>query len=182
MFEIWYAEKFTHATRSLENGSVKLDSVPSPVYRRGHAACGPRTVHAMDGSTVIVWYRAANPPTALAIREAEVSTRVTAMPRQLYVGRLIDILRGQNGTVYFKCRTVTRQDIAHDREPAYRTFNPSKGQLLEMTINPSAEALAGAGAMPSVVNACIQTSPAPAPVAQVALSRHDELARERSRR
>jgi len=127
MLEIWMAQlEANRRTRSVEGGAVKLDSVPSA---RG-------AVHRLDGSVVQVVYKAANPPTERQIREAEVATRV--VPRQQYTGRLIDIKRGQDGTVYFLVKAIERRDEDNSDEPAFRTLNPSKGRVFEMTINPAA--------------------------------------------
>jgi hypothetical protein len=124
MFNIWHTEKESGARR-VEGGAIQLDSVPSI----------PGAEHAMDGSTVIVWYQAAEEPTARAIQEARTAVEIMQLPRKLYMGKLIDIKKGRDGTVYFLVRSMTRHDA--NGQPAYRAFNPSKGQLLEMTINPS---------------------------------------------
>lgn len=122
MFEIWRAELDAHADlRAVENQQVKLDSVPST-----HGA-----VHAMDGSLVEVWYLATKPPTSRAIAEARRATDEFGLPRQLYSGRLIDIKRAADGTVYFMVKAVQREGAG------FRCFSPSKGQLIEMTINPA---------------------------------------------
>jgi hypothetical protein len=137
MFDIWYNElhRGDPTVRRVENGEIKLDTVPSA---RG-------AVHLMDGALVQVWYRAANEPTERAIREASVATQVMNLPRQMYTGRLIDILKhGTDGTIYFKLMTVERRDESRNGMPAFRSFNPSKGQLIEMTINPTAATIAAA--------------------------------------
>jgi hypothetical protein len=119
--------------RAVEGGGVKLDSAPqaSPY------------VPAMDGSTVIAWYKA--DPTAevsaQAIAEANMATNVMGLPRTLYVGKLIDIRRGANGA-YLKLRTITR--LTAGGAPAYRTFNPAKGQLIELIVNPTPADLSSA--------------------------------------
>jgi hypothetical protein len=141
------------AARAVEQGGIKLDAVPSA---RG-------AVHTMDGALVIVWYRAANEPTERAIREAAVATQVMNLPRQLYTGKLIDIKRGADGTVYFKLMAIERRDESRNGMPAFRSFNPSKGQLIEMVINPSAATQAAGPAVPSA----IQSTPAVAPVQPV---------------
>jgi hypothetical protein len=135
MFGIWQGELVrVPGTRAVENGEIKLDSVPSA---RG-------AVHTLDGALVYVWYRAANEPTERAIREASVATQVMNLPRQLYTGRLIDIMKGADDTIYFKVMTVERRDESRNGMPAFRSFNPSKGQLIEMTINPTAATVAAA--------------------------------------
>jgi hypothetical protein len=127
MFELWRQEMDARSDmRAVENGQVKLDSVPS--------TCG--AVHQMDGSLVEVWYRAANLPTTQAIAEAHRATVEFGLPRQLYSGRLIDIKRGADGTVHFLVKAIQRDGAG------FRCFNPSKGQLLEMTINPAVAQLA----------------------------------------
>jgi len=127
MFEIWGHEIETHpGTRTVENGVVRLDAVPSA---RG-------AVHQMNGSLVEVRYQAAFEPTARAIAEARRATVEFGLPRQLYSGRLIDIKRAVDGTVYFMVKAIQREGAG------FRCFNPSKGQLIEMTINPAAAALA----------------------------------------
>jgi len=130
MFEVWRVElenSSTSGQRAVENGQVILDSVPSA---RG-------AVHAMNGSLVEVWYRTDpnNTPTARAIDEARRATVEFGLPRQLYSGRLVDIKRGADGTVYFMVKAIQRDGAG------FRCFNPSKGQLLHMTINPAAAAL-----------------------------------------
>jgi hypothetical protein len=112
--------------RTAELGMIKLDTVPSI----------NGAVHQMDGSIVRVYYKAAEEPTARAIREAAEATETLGLSRRVYTGRLIDIMRGKDGTVYFKVRTVERRDERHNNQPAFRAFNPSKGQLLEMVFNP----------------------------------------------
>ncbi len=145
MFELWRQEIEARAgLRAVENGEVKLDTVPSA---RG-------AVHQMDGSLVEVWYRAANPPTATAIAEARRATVEFGLPRQLYSGRLIDIKRGSDGTVYFMVKAIQR-----DGE-GFRCFNPSKGQLLEMVINPSAMALLRPRALDQIQTPAVQPLPA----------------------
>jgi len=155
MFGIWQRElSASQNSRVVEGGSIQLDAVPSC---RG-------AVHQMNGSLVVVWYRAANAPTARAIREASVATQMMNLPRQLYMGKLIDIKKGADDTVYFLVRSMTRQDSANDNAPAYRAFNPSKGELIEMIINPSAATIAASGGQ--MAPACIQqpsSAPAVAP-------------------
>jgi hypothetical protein len=125
MFGIWRAElEANPRARAVENGEVKLDTVPSAVG----------AVHLMDGSLVEVWYKASKPPTERAIREASEATQMMHMPRQRYTGKLIDIKRGADGTVYFLVRALERREEGTGM-PAFRAFNPSKGQVLEMTIN-----------------------------------------------
>jgi hypothetical protein len=142
LFDIWRRElDGAPEARAVENGQIRLDSVASPT----HSARGQRTQHAMDGALVIVWYRAANPATARAVREASVATELMGLPRQLYTGKLIDILRGSDGTVYFKLRAIERIDET-THQPAFRSFNPSKGGLIEMVINPSAATVAASAA------------------------------------
>lgn len=127
MFEIWRTEiDGRPGAREVENGVVRLDSVPSA---RG-------AIHQMNGSLVEVRYQAAFEPTARAIAEARRATVEFGLPRQLYSGRLIDIKRGTDGTVYFMVKAIQREGAG------WRCFNPSKGQLIEMTINPAAAALA----------------------------------------
>lgn len=132
MLDAWAA--FLEANpgvRALEDGSVKLDSAPqaSPF------------IPAMDGSTVIAWYRAGGEATPQAIEEARIATEVMGLPRSLYVGKLIDIRKGANGS-YMRLRTITRQTATG--QPAYRTLNPSKGQLIELLINPTQADIGGA--------------------------------------
>ena len=147
LFDIWAAELSADpARRAVETGEIKLDSVPTA---RG-------AVHTMDGALVYVWYRAANEPTERAIREAHVATAIQNLPRQLYTGRLIDIVRGADGTVYFKVMASERRDEARQGMPAFRSFNPSKGQLIEMTINPSAATVAATSGPRGVVPAATQ--------------------------
>ena len=140
LFDVWCRElEAAPGIRSVENGSIHLDSVPSTTEH----AHGQRLEHAMDGSLLIVWYVAAGEASSRAIREAAAATSVMGLPRQLYTGRLIDILRSRDGTVYFKVRSIERIDET-THQPAFRSFNPSKGQLIEMTINPAAAAVAEA--------------------------------------
>lgn len=125
LFDTWMRRLEANPTqRSCAGGQIKLDSVPS---ERG-------AVHTMDGSVVRIYYKAANPPTARAVREASRVVEM-GMSRRVYTGKLIDIKRGADGTVYFKVRTVERVDESSGAM-AFRAFNPSKGQLLEMVINP----------------------------------------------
>lgn len=138
LFDIWRRElEASPGSRAVENGQIRLDSVASPQQ----AVRGQHTQHAMDGALVVVWYRAANPATPRAVREASIATEVMGLPRHLYTGKLIDILRAMDGTVYFKLRAIERVDET-THQPAYRSFNPSKGQLVEMVINPSAATVA----------------------------------------
>lgn len=126
LFDSWMRRLETVPTqRTCAGGQIRLDTVPS---ERG-------AVHQMDGSIVRIHYHAANQPTERAIREASVAVGM-GMSRRVYTGKLIDIKRGADGTVYFKVRTVERRDERHGHQPAFRTFNPSKGQLIEMVINP----------------------------------------------
>jgi hypothetical protein len=132
MFEIWRQEiEAGVSVRAVENGQIKLDSVPST---RG-------AEHQLDGSLVEIWYRAANPSTPIAIQQAHRATVEFGLPRQLYSGRLVDIKRGADGTVYFLVKAIQRDGAG------FRTFNPSKGQLLEMTINPAAASLVAPAAI-----------------------------------
>jgi hypothetical protein len=112
--------------RLLQNNQIKLDSKPSV---RG-------AVHDNDGSTCLAWYVAGNRSTERAIREGREWSEVMQMPRHLYPGKLIDILRGSNG-VYIKIRTMSRRDESHDNSPAFRSFNPSVGRMIALVINPS---------------------------------------------
>lgn len=127
MFNAWATFLEGHpGIRVLEDGSVKLDTAPQATP----------FVPNMDGSTIIAWYK--SDPNAVtserAIAEARMATQELGLPRSLFVGKLIDIKRGANG-VYMKCRTITRQTA--DGKPAYRTFNPAKGTIIELLINPA---------------------------------------------
>ena len=136
MFALLRAEmESNEGRRVLENGTVKLDTVPSV---RG-------ADHHMDGSLVIVIYKAAHRATDRAVREASEAVNLMSLPRQLYIGKLIDIMRGADRTVYFKVRSITRRDEG-SHQPAFRSFNPSKGQLIEMVINPHEESIQTASA------------------------------------
>lgn len=105
---------------------VKLDSVPSM----------PGAVHKFDGSTVTVWYRSANKPTDRQIREATVAVGMMGIPRDRFTGKLIDARRTKDGSVFFLCGGVLeRRDEGNNGMPAFRAFNPSKGQVLSMSIN-----------------------------------------------
>jgi hypothetical protein len=141
MLDAWERHLATNpGLRALEDGTILLDS--AAVVPVNPAV--PRTpfVPAMDGSVIIAWYRASEEPTAQAIAEARMATQVLGLPRELYVGKLISIQRGKDRTVYLKCRTITRQNASG--EPAYRTLNPSKGQLVELLINPTQADIASA--------------------------------------
>lgn len=148
MFEIWRRElEASPGLRAVEAGQIRLDSVGS---QRGAA-------HAMDGSLVIVTYEAYRHATERAVREAAVATEMMHMPRSFYTGRLIDILRAADGSVFFRVRTLERIDET-THQPAFRSFAPSKGTLIELVINPGAAALAdplAAGRQPQVSVAAI---------------------------
>jgi len=158
MFELWRQEiERAPTVRTVEGGQIALDTVPSV---RG-------AVHQMNGSLVQVWYKAANPATAQAISEARRATVDFGLPRQLYTGRLIDILRGgTDGTVYFKVKAIEREGAG------FRSFNPSKGQLLEMVINPSAAQLL------SRVPPAELVTPAPAQIVSPTLAERIALERQ----
>jgi hypothetical protein len=164
MFEAWLRElEASPGLRAVEGGHIKLDSVPSPA----HPVPGVRTEHAMDGALVIVWYKAQySEATARAIQEAATATAMMHLPRQLYTGRLIDLLRARDGSVYFKLRAIERLDEA-THAPAYRSFNPSKGQLIEMTVNPTAANQAEAMAHPEPAHRIV-------PVALIAAQRQGD--------
>lgn len=89
----------------------------------------------MDGSTGIFWYIAGREATARAIREAAESTEMMHLPRHLYIGKIIDILRNRDGQAYLVCRSITRREEGSGR-PAYRAFNPFLGSFVEAIINP----------------------------------------------
>ncbi|MDX6768944.1 MAG: hypothetical protein SF051_05385 [Elusimicrobiota bacterium] len=128
MFEVWCRElEASPGRRAVEGGDIRLDSVPSA---RG-------AEHRMNGSVVEAWYKAANPPSERALREAAAATRELQLPRQRYSGRLIDIKRARDGTVYFLLRAVERRDESNNGMPAYRAINPSKGTLISLCINPA---------------------------------------------
>lgn len=139
MFDLWRQELDTTNARSVESGHVKLDTVPSPPPRM--RARGSHTEHAMDGSTVIVWYIAGRRASQRAIREASEATEMMHLPRHLYVGKIIDVLRNQEGQPYILCRTITRRDSGSG-QAAFRAFNPQVGNFVEMVINPSEETTA----------------------------------------
>jgi hypothetical protein len=168
MFEAWRRElEATPGLRAVEGGQIRLDSIPSPA----HPVRGVRTEHAMDGSLVIVWYVAHLAATERAIREAATATGMMRLPRHLYTGRLIDILRAADGSVYFKVRTVERIDEA-THQPAYRSFSPSKAQLAEMILNPSAASVAASMATamtPERTEPVVRAIQAPAIVAAQAV-------------
>ena len=114
------------ASRNLMGGKVRLDAVPSM----------PGSVHRFDGSTVTVWYKSGAKATERQLREAAVAVELMGMPRERYTGKLLDIKRGKDGSVYFLCGGVLeRRDEANNGMPAFRAFNPSKGQVLSMVIN-----------------------------------------------
>jgi hypothetical protein len=136
MLDAWFTELQQGEARTVAGGQIKLDSVPSP----DHAPRGSHTDHAMDGSTAIVYYLAGNRPTPRAIREAQEWCEVMRLPRTLYIGKLIDIKRGGNGT-YFKLRTMTRRS-ERDNTAGYRTFNPRVGRVIAMIVNPFEDTLA----------------------------------------
>jgi hypothetical protein len=139
MFTLWREELDITNARSVESGHVKLDAVPSPPPRQ--RTRGSHTEHAMDGSTVIVWYIAGREATQRAIREASEATEMMHLPRHLYVGKIIDVLWNQGGQAYIVCRTITRRDSGSGHA-AFRAFNPYVGNFVEMIINPSEETTA----------------------------------------
>lgn len=125
-FDRLCAELETTGGRELVGGTVKLDSVPSM----------PGSIHKFDGSTVTVWYRVCAKPSARQIREATVAVQMLGMPQERHTGKLVDVKRAKDGSVFFLCGGVLeRRDEANDGMPAFRAFNPSKGQVLGMTVN-----------------------------------------------
>lgn len=113
-------------TGNREAMGVKLDSVPSM----------PGSVHRFDGSTVTVWYQSSGrTPTARQIREASAATNL-GIPTGRYTGKIVDVKRARDGTVYVLCGGILeRRDEANDGMPAFRAFSPSKGQVLNLSIN-----------------------------------------------
>ena len=126
-----FAEKQESSSRLLQNGQVKLDTEPSV---RG-------VTHLNYGSVCLAWYVAGNRSNARQVRESSEWAAIMQMPRHLYPGKLIDIMRGRNG-VYLKIRTMSRRDERHENTPAYRNFNPAVGTMLALIINPSEAILA----------------------------------------
>lgn len=122
MFRQMYSEKIRTDERLLLGGAVAIDSV----RETGKA-------HAYDGSTVVLWYKSSGKPTARAEKEAQVSTDM-GIPRQMFMGKLIDIKLNKDQQVYFLVRAINRQ--GDDGKPCFRAFNPTKGDVLEITINP----------------------------------------------
>ena len=122
MFRQLYAEKQYTDDRFLMGGAIALDSV-----RDG------KTAHKFDGSNIVLYYKASGKTTERAKKEASTALSM-GLPREMFIGTLIDIKENKDQQVYFLVRALTRQD--ENGKPCFRAFNPTKGDILEIIINP----------------------------------------------
>jgi hypothetical protein len=103
-----------------------LDSVAYPGFGKRLA---PGQTHAMNGSTVTLWYKAAHKPTAEQIKKAEYATKVLKIHRQRYTGKLVDVFL-HNGTLYTLLAGVLERDREGGKHQCnFRMFNLEDGDL-----------------------------------------------------
>jgi hypothetical protein len=107
--------------------TVAVDSVPFPGF--GHQL--PKGVtHKLDGSNVLLSYKAFHKPTQEAIAQAQYATVTLKIDRRRYTGRLIDVFH-HKGTLYCLLGGVLERDRGSNRHGYnFRTFNLDDGNLL----------------------------------------------------
>lgn len=86
-----------------------------------------------EGADLFVSYVAGRAPTDRAIREAQRATRA-GQARRHFTGKLHRVWRTQKGEAVLTVLTPDRDDERTGAQEAYRTFNPSLGTLLGVTV------------------------------------------------
>jgi hypothetical protein len=102
-------------TGALKMRDVAVDDVAYPGFGK---KLGARSKHALNGSRVTLWYKAAHKPTASQIAKAEYATKTLRIPRQRYTGTLVDVFR-HKGTLY----TLLAGVLERDREAGKHAVN-----------------------------------------------------------
>ncbi len=80
------------------------------------------------GSLLFVSYNAGRKPTDRAQREAA-RAKSAGIARRHFTGRLTSIAKNEHGEFYFTIYTPERDDETVPSQEAYRSFNPSLGDL-----------------------------------------------------
>lgn len=87
-----------------------------------------------EGASLLVSYVAGREPTDRAVREAARS-EAAGIPRRAFFGKLHRVWRTKGrGEVVLTVLCENRDDERTGRQEAYRTFNPSLGTLLGVTV------------------------------------------------
>jgi hypothetical protein len=86
-----------------------------------------------EGADLFVSYVAGRAPTERACREARRSER-EGLARRHFLGKLHRVWRTQSGETVLTVLCENRDDERTGRQEAYRTFNPSLGTLLGVTV------------------------------------------------
>ncbi len=89
---------------------------------------------APEGAPVFVAYQAGRPPTDRAVREAQRSAS-EGIPHGFFFGKLHRVWRTKGrGEAVLTVLCANRDDERTGAKEAYRTFNPSLGQLRALTV------------------------------------------------
>lgn len=89
------------------------------------------------GSLLFVSYRAGRIPTPKAILEAERAVKHEGIPRRYALGTLTNMWIAKNGDTILTMYVDTRDTLKGDgslKKGAYRSFNPSLGELLFLEV------------------------------------------------
>lgn len=84
--------------------------------------------HARNGSLVTLWYKAMHAPTKRQLAEANLAVKVMGIPRRRYTGRLVDVFRHSNGSLYCLLMDVLERHTQKGAHP-FRMMNLDDGDL-----------------------------------------------------
>lgn len=87
---------------------------------------------AHHGAMVFVSYVAGRPASPTAIAQAQRARRA-GISRRHFTGALVNVGMNRKGQVYVTF-LVNERDGANGKGPAYRSFNPSLGNLVSMDV------------------------------------------------
>jgi hypothetical protein len=89
------------------------------------------------GSLLFLSYKAGRPPCDKAILEAHPTTVTEGIPRRYAIGHLCDVFTTKKGERCVRIFADTRHTLQKDgalRKGAYRSYNPSLGELMFLAV------------------------------------------------
>lgn len=112
--------------------TIGLDSVAYPGFGKKLA---PGATHSMDGSKVVLYYRAAHKPTAVQIAKADYAVNTLKIDRRRYTGTLVDVFVSR-GTLYLLLAGVLERDREQKSKQKmnFRMFNLEDGEVYKAFI------------------------------------------------
>jgi hypothetical protein len=112
--------------------TLGVDSVAYPGFGKKLAT---GATHSMDGSKVVLYYRAAHKPTAAQIAKADYAVNTLKIDRRRYTGTLVDVFISK-GTLYLLLAGVLERDREQKtkHQMNFRMMNLEDGEVYKAFI------------------------------------------------